>query len=358
MTHFVLERFYLHGFLNIIIPFVFAIVIFKLVYMRVFGSKFYDYSHYNRNHRYTFSCMGGVIILFCLVVSVLFSYFFHIFSFNLVLASYILVPMILLLLFGLLADYKTLAIEVVLSVQFVIVLVFVKLLDLKMRGLADWFGFEDVGDVMGYFGAISILFVFTNVLNYLERLDGLVAILSLLIFMFFGLVGFYVNDMVQVVVNFSFVGIILAFLYFELLSPFKFYLGRGGVYIIGFYMGYQVLLRLNGAHETLYFLTPTLFLAFFSYPILDAIRVFVLRFLKGISLADMKTLHIHHQLLAIGLSNSAVSAIVLLYTLGITLFFVFISTWSFVYQFFIGLFIGLFILYMSIFCLKPAETKT
>ena len=88
--------------------------------------------------------------------------------------------------------------------------------------------------------------------------------------------------------------------------------------IVGFLLSFQAIcfLKINTLAATTYTVenAPVLVLAIFSYPILDTIRVFVLRIYqkKNPFVADRS--HIHHRLLEMGISHKRATVIITIIT--------------------------------------------
>ena len=87
--------------------------------------------------------------------------------------------------------------------------------------------------------------------------------------------------------------------------------------VLGFLIGGQAILFMNKSLQMpgLFQNAPVVVLAILSFPLLDTLRVFILRAFKGGSPFQPDNKHLHHVLLRLGLSHKQATAILLLQTL-------------------------------------------
>jgi UDP-N-acetylmuramyl pentapeptide phosphotransferase/UDP-N-acetylglucosamine-1-phosphate transferase len=64
---------------------------------------------------------------------------------------------------------------------------------------------------------------------------------------------------------------------------------------------------------------PVLAMAILSYPLIDTLRVFIIRALQGRSPFSADKNHIHHKLLSLGMKHWQVTTTLVLYTMAIIL---------------------------------------
>jgi len=95
------------------------------------------------------------------------------------------------------------------------------------------------------------------------------------------------------------VGALLAFLWFNF-PPARIYLGDGGAYFLGFQIG---LLALVSSHKGTVFAALVAPLFVLALPILDVSLAILRRGLRGLPIFRPDRRHIHHHLLAMGLSR-------------------------------------------------------
>jgi UDP-N-acetylmuramyl pentapeptide phosphotransferase/UDP-N-acetylglucosamine-1-phosphate transferase len=94
-------------------------------------------------------------------------------------------------------------------------------------------------------------------------------------------------------------------------------MGDSGSMLLGFLLGCQSIFFMNQSFSNsgLFLNSPILVLAILSMPLLDTLRVFILRVLKGSSPFHPDNNHLHHILLKLGLNHKQATAILLLQTL-------------------------------------------
>ncbi len=104
------------------------------------------------------------------------------------------------------------------------------------------------------------------------------------------------------------------------------FLGENGAMLLGLMMSYFMLRILSESHTPLNGLAkgsieanPVLFMALFSYPLLNLIRVLVLRVVSGDSPLKADLRHIHHSLCDFRFSHLKISLLVMSYTIFVSI---------------------------------------
>ena len=140
---------------------------------------------------------------------------------------------------------------------------------------------------------VLVLFIVggINSINLMDGLDGLVSGFSLLVVSVTFLVGFYYTDRFLMILSISLMGSLIGFLKFNA-YPARIFLGDTGSQSLGFFLVSAALLASHNIHKPLLDLTfPVILL---GVPIVDTLKVMVVRFLnrKNIFLPDKS--HTHH----------------------------------------------------------------
>lgn len=103
------------------------------------------------------------------------------------------------------------------------------------------------------------------------------------------------------------IGATVGFLRFNLSVENKLFMGDSGSLFIGFLLAYQAICFLNFQQAgTLNFEVtnaPILIIAVLAFPVLDTLRVFIIRIVNKRSPFSADTNHIHHRLLGLGLTH-------------------------------------------------------
>jgi hypothetical protein len=150
-----------------------------------------------------------------------------------------------------------------------------------------------------------------NAFNLIDGVDGLAGAVALVVSTAFGVFFLLNGNPLFVLVSFVLIGAILGFLRYNLSDRNKIFMGDAGSMMVGFLLSFQALafLELNALETAQFSVTngPIMVLAVLSYPILDTVRVFVLRIRDGRSPFSADRNHIHHRLLGLGMKHKQVT---------------------------------------------------
>jgi UDP-N-acetylmuramyl pentapeptide phosphotransferase/UDP-N-acetylglucosamine-1-phosphate transferase len=181
----------------------------------------------------------------------------------------------------------------------------------------------------------SFLFTFvviigvTNAINLIDGVDGLAGMIILIASSVFGIYFYWHGEsyMSYAYVAFALAGSIIGFLRYNLHKAIIF-MGDTGSLVCGFIISVLAIqfIEMNaGSTESK---SPAIAVAILIIPILDTVRVFILRILAGVSPFSPDKKHIHHRLIALGcshLSTVLILAIINLICIILAIFFSFLS---------------------------------
>ncbi len=177
----------------------------------------------------------------------------------------------------------------------------------SMHGL---FGFEFVSEGFGLALSYLTIIVVINSFNLIDGVDGLAASLGILSMLVFGIYFFIINQQAYALLSFSMAGSLVAFMIFNH-QPAKIFMGDSGSLMIGLVNSILVIKFINVADSPLVALpvqsAVAVGFAILIVPLLDTLRVFSIRILKGRSPFTPDRNHVHHLLLDRGLSHAAVT---------------------------------------------------
>ena len=202
---------------------------------------------------------------------------------------------------------------------------------------------------------IFIFIVFVNMLNLIDGIDGLASGFSIVALAFFGIISFLSNNNVSLILSIAGLGSLLPFFYYNVYSAKKIFLGDNGSLLLGILLIYLTLdflsfdttgILLIGNNKIL------LLMSLFSYPLVDTMRIFIVRILRKKSPFSADKNHIHHHLLRLGYSHKKASTFILIYTCSITIISLF-----FMKQNINTSFVILLILSVTMICLPTFLTK-
>ena len=151
----------------------------------------------------------------------------------------------------------------------------------------------------------------TNAINWIDGLDGLASGCAGIMSSTFGIVAIQNNNYEYALISFALAGSCFAFLNYNF-KPAKILMGDGGTYFIGFTLGFLGLIVSKNNQNVIDFRVPLLTL---FYPLVDMLRVMIVRFIKKNPLIYPDSNHFHHILIKNNFSET--STVFILY--GITI---------------------------------------
>lgn len=183
-----------------------------------------------------------------------------------------------------------------------------------------------IGDFNGLLGitelpyTASVLFtafvfiLINNSFNMIDGIDGLAGTIAIIASTSFGIYFLINGNALLTLVSFVLIGALLGFLRFNLSESKKLFMGDSGTMFIGYLLAYQGVsfLALNEMPTTSFTLpnAQIMFIAILSFPLLDTLRVFIIRIAKKGSPFKADRNHIHHKLLHMGLAHKQATLLV------------------------------------------------
>ncbi|MEW6247769.1 MAG: MraY family glycosyltransferase [Nitrospirota bacterium] len=156
---------------------------------------------------------------------------------------------------------------------------------------------------------LLVLVGVTNAINLADGLDGLAGGLSLLSFAGMAYLAYLSDDIVVTAMMASVLGGLLGFLRFNT-YPARIFMGDAGSQFLGFYLAVSSIVLTDPARGPY---SPALAPLILGLPLLDTVAVMIQRIREGRSPFVADRNHIHHKLLAVGLSQR--EAVILIYSL-------------------------------------------
>ena len=181
--------------------------------------------------------------------------------------------------------------------------------ELTVTHLSGFFGIGEVTPVAGFLISLGFIVFVVNAYNLIDGIDGLAGIIAIIAFSVFG-VYYYVNDnSFLVVIIASMIGALVSFLTWNFASSKrKMFMGDTGSLVIGFILAVNALIIIAGqpVNPEPFFVPQNaviFILTILVIPVLDTLRIIVIRLSKGQKpwVADRN--HMHHLLLDKGLSH-------------------------------------------------------
>ena len=209
--------------------------------------------------------------------------------------------------------------------QTIAALCVIAITDLRIESFHGLFGIEALPYMVSVVFSLFVFIIVINAFNLIDGVDGLAGSIGITASLLFG-VYFYVNNNDSLlIISLSLVGALSSFLFFNFSKKYKIFMGDTGSMVLGFLMAYQGIsfIKINGMVESSMDISnaPLFILALFSFPLMDTLRVFIIRIHKGRSPFSADKNHIHHDLLSLGFKHWQIALTASLFSL----FMVFLS---------------------------------
>lgn len=188
--------------------------------------------------------------------------------------------------------------------------------DFRVTSLHGLFGLEsELPYALSAVFSIFVYIVIVNAVNLIDGVDGLAAGVGFIASIAFASWNFYIGHLPFAILAVSLAGALLAFLVFNF-NPAKIFMGDSGSLTIGLIMyvlaiGMIEKVGFHNGEMITSISRPVLAMAILAYPLLDTLRVFILRAVRGISPFSADRNHLHHHLLDLGLGHK--KSVILIY---------------------------------------------
>lgn len=198
---------------------------------------------------------------------------------------------------------------------------------LRLDGMYGLFGLDAVPELFSYGLTYFTIIVVMNASNLIDGIDGLATTLSIMSLSLFGAYFLQSDQFAYGMMAFAMAGSLLAFLIFNR-QPARIFMGDSGSLLIGTVNAILVIqfIRTASSSNTVFPLEGAVALGFaiLFVPLLDTLRMFSVRLLRGRSPFSPDRNHLHHLLLDHGLTHMAITITCVL----VNLLFVF-AAWRF-----------------------------
>jgi UDP-GlcNAc:undecaprenyl-phosphate GlcNAc-1-phosphate transferase len=201
----------------------------------------------------------------------------------------------------------------------VVALILVLMGDIRITGMHGIFGVYEIPYWGSVFISIFTYVVVVNSFNLIDGVDGLAAGIGLIGCCSFGTWFIFANEFGYAALSFALAGALAGFLIFNF-SPAKIFMGDSGSLVIGMFicvlaikMIEYPILQLNPFWARVS--KPVFAVSALIYPLLDTLRVFIIRALKGQSPFNADRNHLHHKLLDCKFSH--VKTVIIIYVFSL-----------------------------------------
>lgn len=234
--------------------------------------------------------------------------------------KYLIAVLIILFFVGIKDDIIGTAPMKKLIAHLIVGFILVMMADIKITGMHGLFGImKPFPDWAAALLTMFVYIVIVNAFNLIDGVDGLAAGIGLICSTTFGFIFYSAEDYSHSLLAFILSGSLLGFLFFNFM-PARIFMGDSGSLTIGAIISILAIrmieLKTKLLPEALHNLSmPLLVMAIMAYPLIDTLRVFIVRAYHGQSPFTADKNHLHHRLLKFGLNHAKIVLIIYLYNI-------------------------------------------
>lgn len=218
-------------------------------------------------------------------------------------AIYFIPGLTILFIVGLKDDLVVLSPYTKLIAQLVSILFILSNESFMIHSLNGFFGVYEIPIYVYYIVGGFMMLTIINAYNLIDGIDGLAAIVGIVILMIYTTIFYITNEYFYVLLCLTLNGCLIAFLSFNLSSSRKIFMGDTGSLIVGFIIGTLTLkfLALSPeSYDSLPFLlenVPLIAISILIVPLFDTARIFTIRLANKKSPFSPDRNHTHHILI-------------------------------------------------------------
>ena len=194
--------------------------------------------------------------------------------------------------------------------------------------ITDFQGFLGIGDLSLWFAypfTILLVVFITNAINLIDGIDGLASGLCSIALTLYGITFYMLNQYLYAIMSFTTLGVLIPFFYYNVFGDIKkqkkIFMGDTGSLTIGMILCF-LSIQLTQCDTSAVSRIPNLLIMAYSpllIPCFDVIRVYFYRIRHGKNPFLPDKSHIHHKLLAFGLSQREAMILILSMSVLITM---------------------------------------
>src|SRR5688572_3089349 len=293
-----------------ITSFVIAFLIVPVIIKYSLAKNLVDIPGRRKIHKKVTPSMGGIAIFIGFFISSLIWLDIK----DLGYIKFILVALFVIFFIGVRDDLVPLKAMVKLIGQIMAASLLIFLFDLRIKTFYGLFGLHELPDIVSYIITYFTIIVITNSFNLIDGLDGLAGTIAIVSLLAFGIWFYLVDDQIFSILAFAMLGGIFAFLIFNW-EPSEVFMGDTGALVIGMMLAILSIHFIN-INYSLPAMTPYKFngsvgtaACIIIIPLVDTLRIVILRISKGQSPFAPDKSHVHHAIMRLGMSHSQTTLI-------------------------------------------------
>ncbi|GEO09911.1 MraY family glycosyltransferase [Segetibacter aerophilus] len=193
--------------------------------------------------------------------------------------------------------------------QILVALILIFKSNLLITNIHGFLGLSEIDNTLSFLLTLFTIVVITNAFNLIDGIDGLAGSVGTVSSLIFGIFFIVNGNYSYAVVGFGMAASISAFLFYNF-QPAKIFMGDTGSLLIGLVNSILVIKFIQAAPYYKFSAisaSPAVGFCILLLPLMDTLRVFGIRILRGRSPFSPDRNHIHHLLLDKGLSHKNVT---------------------------------------------------
>lgn len=190
--------------------------------------------------------------------------------------------------------------------QIIASLIVILISDVRIASFHGVLGIHQLNYYLSIFITLFVFLLIINSYNIIDGIDGLAGSIGLLFSLIIGVSFYILGQPVYAMISFSLMGALISFLYYNFSATKKIFMGDTGSMVVGFTIAYLSVIIFSFAKSTPVnsLNLPIILMCLFFYPLLDTLRIILLRiFILKKSPFQADSNHIHHRLISIGLKH-------------------------------------------------------
>ena len=214
-----------------------------------------------------------------------------------------------------------------LGIHLIVAFIMVVQADIRITQFWGLFGLNEIPYWLSVSFTVFVYIVIVNAINLIDGVDGLAGGVGLISSMGFAYWFYLTGDAPLALLAMALGGSLLGFLVFNF-NPARIFMGDSGSLLIGAVLCVLAIKLIEFPKDRMPEVVegvskPVVAMALLAYPLVDTLRIFTYRALKGRSPFSADRNHIHHKLMRMGLGHKRTVIVVYLYTLFMILLTVF-----------------------------------
>ena len=284
----------------------------------VYYKKFDDFNH-RSSHKTLATRTGGIGIFATLLLISLFYYFQNIDLFD----YSLFIPLGIMFIVGVYDDFY----HADFKLKFLLQIIVAKILIDQGLVIDNYYGLFGLYEIPWLLAQLTTVFVFLVIINAINFIDGIDGLAITEVIKTIALIELFSVDFTPLApMGFIVFGSILPLYYFNFKKKRKVFLGDGGSLLLGTLIAVYIFYVLGDTYtlKTGWTINKTLFAVLvLLYPLVDLLRVFLLRIKDGQSPFEADQRHLHHKLILLGFSHFKIVLLILIFQILLLCFLIF-----------------------------------